>query len=126
MKHGGVGVPEDGDELVSIDLRFDRAERRVAAFVCERGAHCVTETQGRGTGRAGGGRRTKKNALGKCAAESGERTLPCTRQTSLCTCASANFRGLMEMVDDGDVGGVDESGEGAACTAVAIGIKCMG
>jgi hypothetical protein len=53
VKHGGVGVPEDGDELVSIDLSFDRAERRVAAFVCERGAHCVKETQGRGTGRAG-------------------------------------------------------------------------
>jgi hypothetical protein len=125
VKHGGVGVPEDGDELVSIDLSFDRAERRVAAFVCERGAHCVKETQGRGTGRAGR-ERTKVNALGKYAAESGERTLPCTRQTSLCTCASANFRGLMEMVDDGDVGGVDESGVGAACTAVAIGIKCMG
>ncbi len=41
VKQGGVGVPEDGDEFVSIDLRFDRAERRVAAFVCERGAHWV-------------------------------------------------------------------------------------
>jgi len=41
VKHSGVGVPEDGDEFVSIDLRFDRAERRVAALVCERGAHCV-------------------------------------------------------------------------------------
>jgi len=39
VKHSGVGVPEDGDEFVSIDLSFDRAESRVAAFVCERGAN---------------------------------------------------------------------------------------
>jgi len=39
VKHGGVRVPEDGDELVCVDLRFDRAERRVAALVCERGAY---------------------------------------------------------------------------------------
>ncbi len=42
-----MGVPEDGDELVSIDLRFDRAERRVATLVCERGAHWIDVKGGR-------------------------------------------------------------------------------
>ena len=39
-------VPEDGDELVRVDLRLDSAERGVAAFVCKRGAHC--EAKGKG------------------------------------------------------------------------------
>jgi hypothetical protein len=57
---------------VSIDLRFDRAERRVAAFVCERGAHWVN-VEGHREGRRGGrgeGGRTNDTALGKSAAES--------------------------------------------------------
>lgn len=55
----------------------------------------------------------------------GERRLRCTKQTSLCTCARANFRGLEPTTDgecEGDVEGevdMDESG-GGACTAVAI------
>jgi len=39
VEHGGVRVPEDGDELVRVDLRLDGAERRVAALVCKRGTH---------------------------------------------------------------------------------------
>jgi len=43
---------------------------------------------------------------------------PCTRQTSLCTCASANFREFIVMGDDDDV---EVGGErGACCTTVAI------
>jgi hypothetical protein len=66
----------------------------------------------------------KKNASGVLRREeSAEGTLPCTRQTSLCTCASANFR-VLDSTDgegEGDVDEVDmgESGE-IACSAVAI------
>ena len=70
MEQGGVRVPEDGDELVRVDLRFDRAERRVAALVCERGAHC-RRRGGAGAG-AGGEEREQekeKNASGESAAE---------------------------------------------------------
>jgi len=39
VEQRGVRVPEDGDELVCVNLRFDRAQRRVAALaVCEGGA----------------------------------------------------------------------------------------
>jgi hypothetical protein len=84
------------------------------------------DREGERNARGGRGGRTKENALGKSAAESrGRRTVPCTRQTSLCTCASANFRGLTATDDDGDVDGVDESGV-AACTAVAIVYRTKG
>jgi len=36
-----MGIPEDSDELVRVDLGFDRGERGVAALVCERGAHWI-------------------------------------------------------------------------------------
>lgn len=49
--------------------------------------------------------------------------LPCTRQTSLCTCASANFRELVAMDDDGDV---EEVGESGACTTVAMNGRLCG
>ena len=67
-----MGIPEDGDEFVSIDLRFDRAERRVAAFVCERGAHWIILWKRHRDGQRGarGGGRTNETALGKSAAES--------------------------------------------------------
>lgn len=42
---------------------------------------------------------------------------PCTRQTSLCTCASANFRESIVVDDDDDVEVVGERG---ACTTAAI------
>jgi hypothetical protein len=122
VKHGGVGVPEDGDELVSIDLRFDRAESRVATLVCERGAHWIDV---KGRGERGQGEEKGEHIRKKSAAESSDgRTLPCTRQTSRCTCASANFRGLMARDSDGDVDGADGSGV-AACTAVAIGERTV-
>lgn len=115
MEQGGVRVPEDGDELVRVDLRFDRAERRVATLVCERGAHC----RGGGGKGAGKGKRTRQGrVLRRGAADA---TVPCTRQTSLCTRASANFRWLGAMDDGEDCVeevGMDESG--VACTAVAI------
>ncbi len=55
VKQGGVGVPEDGEEFVCLDLHLDRAECWVAAFICERGA------LGLGRGKA------KQDALGKSA-----------------------------------------------------------
>ena len=56
VKQGGMGVLEDGEEFVYLDLHLDRAECRVAAFICKRGAL--------GLGRV----KTKQNALGKSAA----------------------------------------------------------
>ena len=54
-------------------------------------------------------------------------TVPCTRQTSLCTRASANLRWL-DATDDGedDVEEVDMGESGVACTAVAIVEKSRG
>jgi hypothetical protein len=46
---------------VRVDLRLDRAERRVAALVCERGAHC--------RGGEGQGYGEEKDASGESAAE---------------------------------------------------------
>lgn len=67
MEHGGVRVPEDGDEFVRIDLRFDRAQRRVAAFVCERGAHWIYArvSKGRGGGKEGNGARREREVKGE-------------------------------------------------------------
>lgn len=60
-------VPEDGDELVRVDLGFDRGERGVAAFVCEGGAHWIPIVAYRWRWRKWRGeekRRTKKDGSG--------------------------------------------------------------
>jgi hypothetical protein len=50
-------VPEDGDEFVGVDLRFNRGESGVAALVCERRAHWSVANEARGGKRREEGRR---------------------------------------------------------------------
>lgn len=128
VQHGRMGVPEDGDEFVRVDLGFDRGERGVAALVCEGGAHWhyvewphkveVDGVEEGWTGREEKEEKRRNASVRKGGREDGTRNSPCTRQTSLCTWASANFLVEFIVMDDDD--DVEVVGERGACTTVAM------
>jgi hypothetical protein len=101
-------VSEYGDKFVRIDFSFDRGERGMETFTGERGAHLNVSG-------------SQKSASKKANRAGAMDYSPCTRQTPSCTCASANFRGIILGGDDGEEDGDEvEEGGHVACNTVVM------